>query len=472
MNTIIMLFLISLLILVHEIGHFAAARLFGVRVSKFGFGLPIGPTLFKTKWGNTEILIHAFLLGGYVSFPDDEEVKDGENQKEENKEEEKEEILPLDSPERFRNKAPWQKAIIVSAGVFMNVIFAIFLTMLAAAWYHKLPTGTSDVYIKEIITENNSSNIVNSGAKAGDKIKSINGIKTTNSYKFIFVVQKSKYFDGIVDNTVVTNKLNDLKKLNPNVDFENVIKKDTKILLPEMTPEKPLNITESVASGYEKYQTNEVNLTKEEIALRDKLESKKEYVLEEDIEPENIARALSDSFKPITIVLDRNGEEIILNNIYTDKTGVLGIKLETKEIFTEINNFKDVITCSLSYLWTNTKLMGYGLWQLVTGKIPMSEMHGIVVITKVGSDIIETYGMLNGLLLTAIISIDLAIINLLPIPALDGGHLMFLALEKILGREIDEKITENIGRFFFLLLIILMVYVIFNDIFALVTHKF
>ena len=239
-----------------------------------------------------------------------------------------------------------------------------------------------------------------------------------------------------------------------------------------MTPEKPLNITESVASGYEKYQTNEVNLTKEEIALRDKLESKKEYVLEEDIEPENIARALSDSFKPITIVLDRNGEEIILNNIYTDKTGVLGIKLETKEIFTEINNFKDVITCSLSYLWTNTKLMGYGLWQLVTGKIPMSEMHGIVVITKVGSDIIETYGMLNGLLLTAIISIDLAIINLLPIPALDGGHLMFLALEKILGREIDEKITENIGRFFFLLLIILMVYVIFNDIFALVTHKF
>lgn len=472
MNTIIMLFLISLLILVHEIGHFAAARLFGVRVSKFGFGLPIGPTLFKTKWGNTEILIHAFLLGGYVSFPDDEEVKDGENQKEENKEEEKEEILPLDSPERFRNKAPWQKAIIVSAGVFMNVIFAIFLTMLAAAWYHKLPTGTSDVYIKEIITENNSSNIVNSGVKAGDKIKSINGIKTTNSYKFIFVVQKSKYFDGIVDNTVVTSKLNDLKKLNPNVDFENVIKKDTKILLPEMTPEKPLNITESVASGYEKYQTNEVNLTKEEIALRDKLESKKEYVLEEDIEPENIARALSDSFKPITIVLDRNGEEIILNNIYTDKTGVLGIKLETKEIFTEINNFKDVITCSLSYLWTNTKLMGYGLWQLVTGKIPMSEMHGIVVITKVGSDIIETYGMLNGLLLTAIISIDLAIINLLPIPALDGGHLMFLALEKILGREIDEKITENIGRFFFLLLIILMVYVIFNDIFALVTHKF
>lgn len=200
MNTIIMLFLISLLILVHEIGHFAAARLFGVRVSKFGFGLPIGPTLFKTKWGDTEILIHAFLLGGYVSFPDDEETKDNkEEDKETAKENSQEDVLPADSPERFKNKAPWQKAIIVSAGVFMNVVFAIFLTMLAAAWYHKLPTGTSDVFIKEIITKDNASNIVNSGAQAGDKIKTVNGIKATNSYKFIFVVQKSRYFDGIVD---------------------------------------------------------------------------------------------------------------------------------------------------------------------------------------------------------------------------------------------------------------------------------
>ncbi len=171
-------------------------------------------------------------------------------------------------------------------------------------------------------------------------------------------------------------------------------------------------------------------------------------------------------------MLDRNGREIVLNNIHTDKQGILGIKLETKEIFTATNTPKEIVTNSISYLWRSTKLMGFGLWQLVTGKIPMSEMHGIVVITKVGSDIIETYGMLNGLLLTAIISIDLAIINLLPIPALDGGHLMFLALEKLLGKELDEKITEGIGRFFFLLLIILMVYVIFNDIFALVTHKF
>lgn len=467
MNTIIMLFLISLLILVHELGHFAAARMFGVRVSKFGFGLPIGPTLFKTKWGETEILVHAFLLGGYVSFPDDEEKEENKDNKEENKN-----ILPADSPERFKNKKPWQKAIIVSAGVFMNIVFAIFLTMLAAAWYHKLPTGTSDIFIKEIVSKNNESNIVNSKAKSGDKIVSINGIKATSAYKFIFVVQKSKYFDGFADSEIITQKLNDLKTLNPKVDFENMIPAGTKLNLPTLTPEKPLQITESTAMGLEKYKTTEIELSKEEIDLRNDIENKKEYSLKSDTEPESLAKALADSYKPLTIVLNRNGEDIVLENIYTDKSGILGIKLESRENFTKTDTPAKVFTHSLNYLWTNTKLMALGLWQLVSGKIPMSEMHGIVVIAKVGSDIIETYGMLNGLLLTAIISIDLAIINLLPIPALDGGHLMFLGLEKLLGRELDEKVTEGIGRFFFLLLILLMVYVIFNDIFALVTHKF
>ena len=87
MSIIIMILLISLLILVHEAGHFLAARAFGIKVEKFGFGLPFGPTLFKTKCGETEILVHAFLLGGYVSFPDDDKDCD----------------LPPDSPQSTRS---------------------------------------------------------------------------------------------------------------------------------------------------------------------------------------------------------------------------------------------------------------------------------------------------------------------------------------------------------------------------------
>ena len=84
---------------------------------------------------------------------------------------------------------------------------------------------------------------------------------------------------------------------------------------------------------------------------------------------------------------------------------------------------------------------------------------------------IEQTGILNGILLTAIISINLAVMNLLPIPALDGGHLMFLIIEKFKGKPLDERVTAKISNFFFLLLIILMMVLIFNDIFAIITKQ-
>ncbi len=451
-----MLILISLLVLVHELGHYLAARAFGIQVSHFGIGLPIGPVLYETKCGETKITIHAFLLGGYVSFPDDDE--DNEDIKD----------LPLDSPKRFKNKKPWQKAVVVSAGVFANVVFAMFLVMFCAAYYHKLPSSKYDVYVSDFSPEIKS-NVMQSGIEKGDKIVSVNGSTITNSYQFIFLVQKSKYFDGLVSKETVETKLKELKKLNPNVG-EN-IKAGEEIKLPKMTAEKQLNVSDNVLLGIEKYKTNELELSKEQKQLAHLLENKNEFVADKNYSLNDIAYALSDSYKPLSITVLRDNKELAFNDIKTSKDGLLGVKLQVDEIFVPVKTPLDVITHSWDYLVVNTKLMLLGLWQLVSGKIPLSDMHGIVAITKVGGDIIENSGMLKGLLLSAIISIDLAIINLLPIPALDGGHLMFLALEKIVGRELDEKIVEGISRVFFMLLILLMIYVVFNDIFALVTKQ-
>ena len=451
-----MLILISLLVLVHELGHYLAARAFGIQVSHFGIGLPIGPVLYETKCGDTKITIHAFLLGGYVSFPDDDE--DNEDIKD----------LPLDSPKRFKNKKPWQKAVVVSAGVFANVVFAMFLVMFCAAYYHKLPSSKYDVYVSDFSSEIKS-NVMQSGIKKGDKIVSVNGSTITNSYQFIFLVQKSKYFDGLVSKETVDAKLKELKKLNPNIG-ENV-KAGEEIKLPEMTAENPLNVSNNVLLGIEKYKTNELELSKEQKQLAHLLENKNEFVADKNYSLNDIAYALSDSYKPLSITVLRGNKQLVFNDIKTSKDGLLGVKLQVDEIFVPVKTPLDVITHSWDYLVVNTKLMLLGLWQLVSGKIPLSDMHGIVAITKVGGDIIENSGMLKGLLLSAIISIDLAIINLLPIPALDGGHLMFLALEKIVGRELDEKIVEGISRVFFMLLILLMIYVVFNDIFALVTKQ-
>lgn len=453
-----MLILISLLVLVHELGHYLAARAFGIQVSHFGLGLPIGPLLYETKYGDTKITVHAFLLGGYVSFPDDEE--DSEDIKD----------LPLDSPKRFKNKKPWQKAVVVSAGVFANVIFALFLVMFCAAYYHKLPSSKYDVYIKDFAPEVKS-NVMTSGLKAGDKIISVNGSNIINSYQFIFLVQKSKFFDGFVSKDTVSKKIDEIKKLNPKLDDANTLKAGQKILLPPLEGEKQVKVSDNVLLGIEKYKTDEIELTKEQKALSAALEGKKEFIADKDYSLEDLAYALSDSYKPLSISVLRDNKKLTFNNLKTSKDGLLGVKLEVSEIFVPINSPLEIITKSWDYLVVNTKLMLLGLWQLVSGKIPLSDMHGIVAITKVGGDIIENSGMLKGLLLSAIISIDLAIINLLPIPALDGGHLMFLALEKVAGRELDEKIVEGVSRVFFALLILLMIYVVFNDIFALVTKQ-
>ncbi len=83
-------------------------------------------------------------------------------------------------------------------------------------------------------------------------------------------------------------------------------------------------------------------------------------------------------------------------------------------------------------------MMIYGLYQIFTGQVPLKDLHGIVAITKVGGDIIDNSGIFSGLLLIAIISMDLAIVNFLPIPALDGGHIMFLIIEKLRGKPLDE----------------------------------
>ena len=124
-----------------------------------------------------------------------------------------------------------------------------------------------------------------------------------------------------------------------------------------------------------------------------------------------------------------------------------------------------------SYLYETTATMLKGLWQLFSGKVSMSDMHGVIAVVKVGGDIIASKGLLNGLLLTAMISMNLAIMNFLPIPALDGGHVMFLLIEKITGKKPSKEAGEKITNFFFMLLILLMVAICYNDIFALITKK-
>ena len=453
-SSLIMILLISLLVLVHEAGHFLAARMVGIRVDKFGFGLPIGPTLFSKKIGDTEILIHAFLLGGYVSFPDDEEECD----------------LPSDSPLRYSNKTVGQRALVISAGVVCNIILAYFLIFFTGLIWKHLPDNKYTVSFQKF-ADSAVESIQNSGIQKGDIIYKINGTQIDYPIAITKYFNMSKEFDGFTAETVANSKFDELKKLNPNVNDEGLIKIGTTVILPKFTDEEAIKLSFDNIVGLEKYKSTEIALSDSQRELRDKINYSEKYTLEKEVTLKDIAMAVSDTKKPISITVKRDNQEIDLPIVYPDKKGVLGIVQRYSERYTETKNLKELTKATIHYVNYNMSFMVYSLGKLFTGKIPMSEMNGIIAITKIGTEIIAYKGIFQGLLLAAMISLNLALINILPIPALDGGHLFFLIIEKITGKPVSKTFVEKLSAFFFYLLIALMVVILYNDIFAWVTGK-
>ncbi|OGI03458.1 MAG: hypothetical protein A2Y25_10700 [Candidatus Melainabacteria bacterium GWF2_37_15] len=454
MHIITMLALLSVLILVHEFGHFIVARWLGIRVERFGFGLPFGPTLYETKWGETKICIHAFLLGGYVSFPDDDP----------------ESKIPKDSPERISNKSVWERFLVVSAGVIANAIIAYFIVLLVAGGSGGVPSGKYNVFI-EGIQEGKDLPAQEIGVQSGDKVVSVNSIPVDTLFKFVETVQRSKRFNDFVSYGTYNSQLQKIQELNPDLPKEGVIPAGTMVKLPAASPEEPVDVPKDIFSGYQKYKPNGKYLNGEEKELRSSLENKQEYISDGNMTVQSLAAATGDTVHAMNIMVERNDELIKLSPVYPTKEGVIGVKLSIEEINTTVQSPGDAVVKSWNYLHRNAAYMVKGLWMIVTGQIPLNDLHGIVAVTKIGSDIIEQKGIWDGLLLTALISIDLAIVNLLPIPALDGGHIMFLMIEKLRGRPVEEKTQEAFAKYGFAFLIGLMVIIIFNDIFALITDK-
>lgn len=455
MSIIIMILLLSFLVLVHEAGHFYAARALGIKVSKFGFGLPIGPTLWSKKVGDIEVLVHAFLLGGYVSFPDDE--KDSES--------------PIPDEDKFMNKPVWKRMVVISAGVIANIITAfVFVLFTALVWGH-LPSGEYQVYVGKILQEKNFPAQF-SNLKEKDQIIYINGSKVTSPYALTFYAKNSIPFDGKITQHDFNSTLESLKSLNPSISDSDLIKSGVTVRLPKKHDETQLKLDDNVLKGYKLYKNERIVLTDAQTQLRDDLLDKNEFISDGNVSLRDLAYAITDNKTPVNIEVLRDGKNVKISTIYPNSEGVVGVSPATKEVLMTTKSLPSIIKGSCSYLWTQTYILVYGLWQLFTGQIPIKDMHGIVAITKIGGDVIQNSGFFSGLLLTAMISLDLALVNFLPIPALDGGHFMFLIIEKIRRKPLNEDTINKISSVFFLLLIIFMIFIVFNDVYALIKHKF
>jgi len=450
---IIMILLLSVLILVHELGHLIAARSFGIKVERFGIGLPFGPTLFEKQCGDIKILVHAFLFGGYVSFPDDD----------------KESGIPKDSQDRFLNRPAYQRFVVFIAGVAANLLAAFVFVFIAASIWGHLPSGSYKTYVNKIVAPKEAS-VWQSGMQNGDRLHAINGVAVNSKYTVYLFAGNSKLNDGAADRKFIEDNYARLKSANPAYSRTEIIPEGVLIKIPPKLDEPPVQLGENVLKGIELYSADEANLSVKQVGLRDSIQGKTFIISDGTLTLDDLSYAISDGRKPLSITVEREGQYIELAPIYPDKEGLIGIMPNIKEDLIDTKSFTSVISQSIKYTYDQTRDILLVLKQLVTGKIPAKNLHGVVLVTKLGGDMISNEGLFSGLLLTAVISLNLVIFNLLPIPALDGGQILFLLIEIIRGKPLKEETIEKISAIFFLLLILLMILVTFNDILFLVKN--
>ncbi len=360
-NVFAAILVLGLLIFVHELGHFLAAKRLGVGVLKFSLGF--GPVIFSRRVGETEYCLSAIPLGGFVKMVGEAEdpitSSDGEEGDEAG--------LEFDPDESFATKPPWAQAIIVGAGPAFNLLFAWLLySILFATGIPVLTSAIGDV--KEDMPA------ARAGLAPGDEIVALDG-RPIDRW-----VQLS---DGIKDGEG-----------------------------------GPIELT-FVREGRERT----VELTPEKI----------------------------------------EGTSIFGEPV---PTWVIGVG-PSGAVFTERSN--PIVALGQGFMRTVefVELTVLSIVKLFQRVVPASSLGGPIMIMKIAGDQADE-GVRALLAFMAILSINLGILNLLPIPILDGGHLMFLAIEKVIGHPLTMRTRELAMQVGMFLLISLMGFALFNDIHRLV----
>ncbi len=371
---IMMVGIISILVIVHESGHFLVARLFGFQTPVFGIGLPVGPyVVVGHKWG-TQFRIHYALLGGYVAIPElgDESQFDGGP----------EDQNPYGVPLKPFNKFPiWQRALVAFAGVGFNILFAylIMFMMLLIQGDPKIETQIQKFDKKLVIARD-------AGVKEGDMLKAIDDYKVGEPSDAV------KYLGEHPGQQVTLH----LVRAEKPVDIQLTTSPQGRVGM----------VLEPKQVGFQKIEKS----------------------------PPEIAGMAAERLAKLT----------------SGMVGALG----------QIGKG----------LYTYAVTLGK---PPVTGEVSVGpgDVHGILAVMKLGADIAQEQNWNQLFIFTILISMDLAIVNLFPLPALDGGHLAFMLFEAIRGKPMGEKVQGELVRWGMISLLLLMVVIMFNDVTALFTGK-
>lgn len=424
---------LSILVALHELGHLLAAKAFGMRVEKYSIGFP--PKIFGVQYGETEYSLGAIPLGGFVKISGMiDESMDTDAMKEPPKDYE------------FRSKPAWQRLIVMMGGIIVNVITGVLIFIFITYFNGELHLSKDQLNENGIVAYDLGQEV---GFQTGDKIIAINGA----DYEWYSDIRSADVM--LEDNSFYTVD-RDGEKLDIFIPIDLIEKlSDREAAANYIDFRAPFSIGQvSPGSSADEMGllTGDRILTfnGQEINYYDEFEAAKQENIDSDI----------------TITVQR-GEDIEVLNGHLDETGVLGFQANREIEFTQVDfSFAEAIPRgtkeAFSVVWVNAKALG----RIFTGKMDPSKslMGPIRIATEVFGG---TWDWLRFWKITGLLSMVLAFMNFLPIPALDGGHVMFLMYEIVSGRKPSDKFLENAQKVGMMLLLLLMAFVLFNDIFRL-----
>jgi regulator of sigma E protease len=433
---------LSLLIVLHELGHFIPAKLFKTRVEKFYLFFDYKFSIFKKKIGETVYGIGWIPLGGYVKISGMiDESMDTEQLKEEPK------------PWEFRSKPAWQRLIIMLGGVFVNFILGIFIYIMLMYSYGEkyLPNEnvTNGLWVQDSLA-------ISLGLQNGDKILSVDGeeIKKFSDITIEFI-NGNNY-------TLERNGLI-IKKVLP-VDFIDKLISRGKNAGMIVRPRSPFMFAE--------FQENSLNANSElkdkDIVIAINGQSLKYQDEVESLLNENKGKEISMTVK--------RGEENKTFNVAVNDNGKLGVVIYGMT-FSDLEKLGYYDLADINYSFADAIPAGINKsYQTLTNYVKQLKKifnpstgayKGLGGFISIGSIFPSTWSAESFWNITAFLSIMLGFMNLLPIPALDGGHVVFTLWEMITGKKPSDKFLEYAQVTGFILLITLLLFANGNDIFRL-----
>jgi regulator of sigma E protease len=436
-NVVPVTLVLGFMILIHEWGHFIAARLLGVRVDVFAIGF--GPRLFGFKRGETDYRLCALPFGGYVKMAGDTPGEERSG-----------------APDEFLSKTRWQRVLIAVAGPAMNVILAVVIMLgLFMVGSPEAAFMSQPVRVAGVVPDSAAEK---AGLQPGDIILNVNGRPTAHWEDALFEVGVTQPGNRVIL-SVLRNGEQRFIEIPPVPANESGDETD---LLGY--PREPV-LVGSVSSGHPAalagMQTGDIVLSADGTPM---------------LNPVQFTTLVKQSGgNPLKVVVERDGrqQDLTLNPTYGDpgdgvKRWSIGITVGAQNVY-KSHPFPDAARRAV---WFNYK-MGRQIFRvlggLFEGKVSVKQLAGPVGIASQFGQAARR-GMLDLLYLTAFISLNLGIVNLLPIPILDGGHVLMLTVEGILRRDLSLAVKERFVQVGLVFLLGLIVFITYNDILKLLPH--